>query len=223
MILPQAILFDWDETLAHTREAVSEAIEHTLQKYNKEPWEVTKQKYRDTSKSFKENFPNFFGKDAETAYQDYLSYYQAHCFLKVRPNEGASDFLKLCLKKRIKLYITSNKEKSLLLQEVKQCFPDTQFEKILGNGDASENKPSPAPVFTALQNTTIPITPQNIWLIGDSKQDTDCAYNADIQPILLGNGNFINEEYLRNKLIAPLPLLKFADFYEIIAFISQLS
>ncbi len=120
MILPQAILFDWDETLAHTREAVSEAIEHTLQKYNKEPWEVTKQKYRDTSKSFKENFPNFFGKDAETAYQDYLSYYQAHCFLKVRPNEGASDFLKLCLKKRIKLYITSNKEKSFLTYNLKK-------------------------------------------------------------------------------------------------------
>ncbi len=223
MRLPQAILFDWDETLAHTREAVSEAIEHTLQKYHKEPWEITKNKYRDKTKSFKENFPNFFGKDAVVAYQDYLDYYQKHCFSQVTPNENAADFLTLCHNKGIKLYIISNKEKSLLQHEVKQCFPSTLFEKILGNGDAPQNKPAPAPVFSALQDSTISITPQNVWLIGDSKQDTDCAYQANIQPILLGKGNFMDKTYLREKQTAPLPLLNFSNFHEIMTFLSQLS
>ena len=55
------------------------------------------------------------------------------------------------------LYIVSNKEKSLLLKEVKACFPDIYFNKILGNGDAEQNKPHPAPVFTALSNVNYEI------------------------------------------------------------------
>ena len=69
MPFPKAILSDWDETLAHTRDAVVEALEYVLMQYNKEPWEITKTKYRDTSKSLKENFPNFFAEDADEACQ----------------------------------------------------------------------------------------------------------------------------------------------------------
>ena len=44
--MPQVILFDWDETLAHTRSAVVDAMEYVLKKYGKEPWEIVKTKYR---------------------------------------------------------------------------------------------------------------------------------------------------------------------------------
>ena len=55
----RVVLFDWDGTLAETRPAVVDAMEHTLAAYGREPWDETKRKYRDTSKSLKENFPNF--------------------------------------------------------------------------------------------------------------------------------------------------------------------
>ena len=76
--MPKTIIFDWDDTLAHTRPAVVEAMEYVLKKYNKEPWDITKAKYRDTKKSLKENFPNFFGDKAQSAYQDYINYYTTH-------------------------------------------------------------------------------------------------------------------------------------------------
>lgn len=63
-VFPRAVLFDWDGTLAETRPAVVAAMEHTLAAYGREPWDETKRKYRDTSKSLKENFPNFFGEES---------------------------------------------------------------------------------------------------------------------------------------------------------------
>jgi len=223
MKLPQAILFDWDETLARTRNAVTEAIEYTLQKFGKEPWHITKIKYRDTAKSFKENFPNFFGQKAGEAYQCYLDYYQKHCFPKVTASENAVEFLDLCRSKNIQTYIISNKEKTLLLHEVKQCFPRIAFEKILGNGDAPHNKPDAAPVFAALKNSPYPVTSETVWLIGDSRQDIDCAYNAGIRPILLGKGTFTDKIYLDTKLNANPPLCIFDNFNELTIFLKTLS
>lgn len=62
---PKLISFDWDGTLAQTRSAVVASLEDTLKKYDKEPWDITKKKYRDTDKSLKENFPNFFSEAFE--------------------------------------------------------------------------------------------------------------------------------------------------------------
>lgn len=213
--MPKAILLDWDNTLANTRNSIVEAMEHTLKKYNKEPWNITKTKYRDTKKSLKENFPNFFGSDANNAYTEYLKYYTKYAYNKVSPMENASSFLKFCNQNNIDLYIVSNKEKSLLLKEVDICFPNILFKKILGDGDAPQNKPSPDPVFTALDNVCYKINKDNVWLIGDSKQDTECAYNANIQPILLGKGKFMDDAYIKAKTNSSLPLLVFEDFKEI--------
>ena len=217
--MPNAILLDWDDTLAHTRNSVVEAMEYILKKYEKEPWDITKVKYRDTKKSLKDNFPNFFGEQAKTAYSEYLEYYLKYSYSKVSPMENAGNFLEFCNQNNIDLYIISNKEKSLLLKEVEFCFPDILFKKILGNGDAPLNKPNAAPVFTALNEVEYEINKNTVWLIGDTKQDTDCAYNANIQPILLGKGKFMDDNYIKDKTAASTPLLVFENFKEIIDYL----
>ena len=214
--MPKAVLSDWDDTLAHKRNAIVESMEYILKKYNKEPWDITKAKYRDTKKSLKENFPNFFDEDASRAYSEYLKYYTEYAYNKIYPMKNAKEFLTFCNQNKIDLYIISNKEKSLLLKEVEFCFPNISFKKILGNGDAPLNKPNPAPVFEALDNVTYEINKDNVWLIGDSKQDTECAYNAKIQPILLGKGKFMDDNYIKDKMNSSLPLLVFDGFNDII-------
>ena len=86
----RVVLFDWDGTLAETRPAVVDAMEHTLAAYGREPWDETKRKYRDTSKSLKENFPNFFGEESVRAYDDYLAYYRVHGMRRIVPAPGAA-------------------------------------------------------------------------------------------------------------------------------------
>lgn len=219
--MPKSILLDWDDTLAHTRSSVVGAMEYILKRYNKEPWDITKVKYRDTKKSLKENFINFFGENANIAYEEYLKYYMEYTYNKIRPMEKAIDFLKFCNLNGIDLYIISNKEKSLLLKEVKFCFPNISFKNILGNGDASQNKPNPDPVYKALTDVKYEINKDNVWLIGDSKQDTECALNAEIQPILLGKGKFMEADYIKNKTKSPIPLLVFENFSEIIEYLKN--
>lgn len=216
--MPKAIIFDWDDTLAHTRDSVVESMEYVLTKYGKEPWDITKIKYRDTKKSLKDNFPNFFDQLANDAYQDYLNYYIKFGYNKVTPVDYAENFLEICNQKKIELYIISNKEKSLLLKEVSFCFPYIHFKNILGNGDALRNKPFADPVFKALDKVSYTINEDNVWLIGDTKQDTECAYNAGIQAILLGKGKFMDEEYLNAKIKSPNPLWIFDDFSQMISF-----
>lgn len=217
--MPKAIIFDWDDTLAHTRLAVVESIEYVLKKYNKEPWDITKTKYRDTKKSLKDNFSNFFGENALEAYSNYLEFYEKFGYSKVAPIEHAHEFLQYCSEKNIDLYIISNKEKKLLLKEISFCFPDIKFSKILGNGDALHNKPAPDPVYKVCEKASYSINATNIWLIGDSKQDTECAYNAGIKPMLLGAGKFMDENYIKTRINSSNPLVVFNNYVEIQEFL----
>ena len=85
--------------------------------------------------------------------------------------------------------------------EIEVLFKDINFYKIMANGDSEKNKPDASPIFKALKNIDIEINPNNVWIIGDSKQDIDCAYNANCQPILLGEGKLVEKKYFEEKKI----------------------
>ena len=91
------------------------------------------------------------------------------------------------------IYVICNKERALLTAEVRHFFPDIVFNAVLGNGDAPRNKPAPDPVFAALKNADFAINRETVWLVGDSKQDTDCALAAGVLPVVIGNGKFMGE------------------------------
>ena len=213
---PQAVIFDWDNTLALNRDVVVGAMNKTLAKYGKDDWETIKKEKRDKNKSLKENFVNFFGEELEKqAYNDYLNFYNEFNNLLKAP-DNAKDMLKLLADNEIKVIIVSNKERSLLLDEINVLYSDIDFFKIMANGDSEKNKPDASPVFKSLENTDIKINPKNVWIIGDSNQDIDCGYNAGIQPILYGKGKLAEAEYFKEKMKAIPPMQQIMDFKEII-------
>lgn len=183
---PQAIAFDWDGTLADTREVVTIALNHTLALYGKETWEAVRLKQRNPMKSLKENFQNFFGADAFKAYKTYLTYYRTHCLHDVHPMRGAGELLQYLKQHAVSISIISNKEKSLLISEIQNCFPNIVFNAVLGNGDASQNKPAPDPIWTAYAMAPFDINPQNVWMVGDARVDFESAVTANCLPILIG-------------------------------------
>ena len=63
----QTAAFDWDNTLAYSREALVFAINKILPQYNLPQWDEVKQK-RNRRLSFRDNFPLIFGDNAEEAY-----------------------------------------------------------------------------------------------------------------------------------------------------------
>jgi phosphoglycolate phosphatase len=213
---PQSIIFDWDNTLAENRDVVVSAMNKTLAKYGKDDWDKIKKEKRDNSKSLKENFINFFGeKDAKQAYNDYLEFYNEFIYL-LRAADNALELLKLLTKKNLKIIIISNKERSLLLNEINILYSNINFFKIMANGDSEKNKPDASPVFKALKGTDIEICPENVWIIGDSIQDIECGYNANIQPILYGKGKLAEVEYFDKKRILTPPMKSIDNFIEVI-------
>ena len=207
---PKAVLFDWDSTLAQTRPTVIKALEQTLAHFHKAPWEKLKH-LRQPMLALKDNFPLIFKEESEAAYRFYLKVYQPEL---TSPTDGAKEFLSLCRQKNITLYIISNKERSLLLKEVSLCYPDVPFADILAHGDAKENKPSAEPVKKALKSATYPINAENVWFVGDSLPDSECAYNANIQPIIIGH-NIKDKTYLALRKTAVPPLITVNTFYKL--------
>jgi phosphoglycolate phosphatase len=215
---PRVVVFDWDGTLADNRDIVVDAMNETLAFYGKEEWEIVKRKYRDPNRSLKENFVNFFGASEIEAYGFYLGNYIARIngdnLLRTFP-ETKETLEKLDVE-GIKLIIVSNKERSLLLREKDALFKNVNFYRIIADGDSLKNKPDASPVLMALEGSGIEISPTNIWLMGDSSQDIDCAYNAGCQPILFGDGSLKGKEYFDAKRKAKPPMLSIDSFGEIL-------
>lgn len=215
---PKIIAFDWDNTLALNREVVVNAMNKVLSKYGKAEWDIIKKEKRDKNKSLKENFINFFGEDLEKqAYNDYLNFYHEFNYLLQAP-ENAKEMLYMLNKQNIYIIIVSNKERKLLLDEIKVLYNDINFYKIMANGDSEKNKPDASPIFKAVEDLNLEINYNNMWLIGDSNQDIDCAYNANIQPILYGKGKIADTEYFEEKKKATPPMVQILNFKEIIEF-----
>lgn len=220
---PQVIIFDWDNTLAENRDVVVGSMNKVLAKYGKEEWEIAKKKYRDPNKSLKENFPNFFGENAEKAYEEYLQGYLELYKDLLKPLPFSQEALRRLNKNNpeVKLIIISNKERSLLLMEIEALYRDISFFKIMANGDSEKNKPDASPVFKVLEGTGIEVNPLNVWIIGDSKQDIDCAYNAGCQPILYGKGTLAEAGYFEEKKKLTPSMKNIDSFEEIIKFFNK--
>ena len=67
-------VFDWDNTLAESRTALVYSINQVLEEYGLQDWEIEKKK-RNDDLSFKDNFINIFGQNAQEAYQKYRKKY----------------------------------------------------------------------------------------------------------------------------------------------------
>ena len=61
------------------------------------------------------------------------------------------------------------------------CF----FGSVVGAGDATADKPAGEPVRLALAPSGIPPGEQ-VWFVGDTEIDMECAFNTRCVPVLLG-------------------------------------
>jgi phosphoglycolate phosphatase len=60
------------------------------------------------------------------------------------------------------------------------------FGSIVGAGDARADKPAPEPVHLALAPSSVPAS-EEVWLVGDTAIDMECARNAGCIAVLLGD------------------------------------
>lgn len=183
---PRAVIFDWDNTLVDTWPLIQTAIDATMVAMNREPWGL--EKVRDNvHKSMRESFPEIFGADWQKAGEIYKNTYRSIHLNQIELLPGAVELINALADQEILQFIVSNKMGVTLRKEAKKIAVEKKFFALIGAGDANSDKPSSAPVELALMGSGIDPKKDEVWFIGDTIADIDCAYNSGCRPIVYGH------------------------------------
>ena len=182
------VIFDWDNTLAESRSTLVLVVNQVLKEYKLPDWEEVKL-LRDTNLSFRDNFPRIFGEDkAKEAYERYAEIYPKVVSSHIKTFPYVKEVLKFFKDNGIPILIMSNKDRRLLELELPLLFDKKLFSKIVCGHEAQKDKPNPEQVYYTLQGllTKEEITPETVWVIGDSPIDSTAATQANAQAIRIG-------------------------------------
>ncbi|MBA8667578.1 HAD family hydrolase [Holosporaceae bacterium 'Namur'] len=181
---PKAIIFDWDNTLVDTWDIIHTALGNTFIEFGKPPFTLEESKIY-IHKSMKDSFPSIFGNMWQDAAKRFYVHYLDNHLTHLKSLDNTIDTLNMLRKNNIKMSVLSNKRGDILRKEVEHFGWAEYFVKIMGSLDAAEDKPSPVPAFEIMKCMEID-SPQDVWFIGDSIADMECAVNAGCVPIFYG-------------------------------------
>jgi phosphoglycolate phosphatase len=181
---PRAILFDWDNTLVDNWGAIHEALNATLAAMGHPTWTYDETRLR-VQRSLRDSFPQMFGDRWPEARDIYYQSFSDVHLQTLRPMPGAADLLEELTASGIYLAVVSNKTGKFLRLEAKQLGWDGHFSRLIGATDAAKDKPAVEPVDLALGESGIERNAK-VWFVGDGAVDVECAHNAGISAILVG-------------------------------------
>jgi phosphoglycolate phosphatase len=189
---PEAILFDWDNTLVDSWATIHEALNFLMEAMDKPLWTIEETRER-VRLSLREAFPRIFGERWHEARDIYLDRFRTIHLERLTALPGRTELLENLADNGIFLGIVSNKTGSLLRREADHIGWSALFGSVVGAGDAPLDKPDAAPVRLALEPSGID-PGETVWLVGDTGIDMECAHNSGCVPVLLGGG--ISEQEL---------------------------
>lgn len=184
---PKAIIFDWDNTLVDTWPIIHKALNKTFVKYGITPWTFDETRER-VAHSLRDSFPRLFGDQWEEAGKVYQMFYQNHHLQELESLPLSEDVLKFLKEKGIYVAVVSNKKGPTLRKEVEFIGWGEYFNKLIGSNDTPRDKPFADPVHMALEGSGI-IPGEDVWFVGDTTIDLECAKNTTCVPILYGKAD----------------------------------
>ena len=181
---PAAIIFDWDNTLVNTWPTIHEALNKTFVEMGKEEWSLATTKQR-VARSMRDSFPLIFGDNWEKAGEIYQQNFRAIHLQKLEALPDAEPVLQFLAESQVFVAVASNKKGDNLRKEISHIGWNKYFSNIVGASDTANDKPAPDPVYKALEGSSITASKQ-VWFIGDSAVDMECAYASGCLPVWYG-------------------------------------
>jgi phosphoglycolate phosphatase len=183
IVRPRVILFDWDNTLVDSWRCIWLAMNATLSAMGHPKWSLAETKAR-VARSMRDSFPALFGDRWEEAgdlfYREFKKIHLDH----LRPLPGIPEMLNELTSLGMTMGVVSNKKGSILREEAEHLGWQGMFRSLVGAGDAVSDKPTAAPALLALEPIHVPAG-DDVWFVGDSLVDIQCALNASCTPVLL--------------------------------------
>jgi phosphoglycolate phosphatase len=174
MSVPRAVIFDWDNTLVDSWSTIHEArVRHSL----------------------REAFPALFGERWDEARKLYLDHFTAIHLERMAPIAGVPELLDEIKSARLYTAVLSNKTGAILRREADHLGWSGYFEHLVGAGDASADKPDPAAMALALEGSLH--RGEEVWYVGDTALDMECAARAGCVGVLLGSFDVRDQGFAR--------------------------
>lgn len=181
---PTAILFDWDNTLANGWAAIHAGLNAAFRDFDKPEWTID-EVLANTRRSLAESFPDIFGADWHRARDVFYTAVRQKHLEVLQPMPGTAPMLRIAVTVA-PLAIVSNKQGPMLRDEVAHLRWDGFFKAAIGAGDASGDKPDPAPLRLALRACGVAASPA-AWYVGDTALDMQAARATGLTAVLLGD------------------------------------
>ena len=210
---PEAIIFDWDNTLANGWAAIHAGLNAAFRGFGKPEWTM-EDVLANTRRSLAESFPDIFGPEWHRARDLFYAAVREKHLDVLRPMPGTAPMLRVAVTVA-PLAIVSNKQGPMLRDEVAHMRWDGFFRAAIGAGDAGGDKPDPAPMRLALRACAVPAGPA-AWYVGDTALDMQAARAAGVTAVLLGDAAH------DGGIDACAPDLHFADATALAAHLSTL-
>ena len=192
----KAIVFDMDGTLLDTLQDLTNAVNVALGRYElpeKTVAEVCKVVGNGARNLMKgvvpegEKHPDF-----EAIFEDYKTYYAAHCEEETKPYEGIWELLQELKKRNYKMAVVSNKPDGAVKILAEKYFPGC-FQVAIGDMEGYNRKPAPDLVYKALEE--LGACKEEAIYVGDSDVDLMTAMNAEL-PCVSVTWGFRDREFL---------------------------
>tara|TARA_Y100000588_G_scaffold391611_1_gene500742 strand:+ start:551 stop:1291 length:741 start_codon:yes stop_codon:yes gene_type:complete len=192
---PLGIIFDWDSTLIDNWCAIAHSLNLTLKKMGLQPWTYSEIRTQ-TKQSARDSFPDIFGSKWREALDFFYKAFESNHIQSLTPLPGAEELILNIKSHGMFMGIISNKNGTYLRKEISQLGWHRYFDRIIGASDAEKDKPAVETVVALLQGTNIK-PGKEIWFVGDSVIDLQCAHLAGCLPILVKTGTITSDEILR--------------------------
>jgi phosphoglycolate phosphatase len=180
---PAVLLYDWDNTLVDGWAGVTAALNVVFADFAMPFWTVEDTRAR-ARLSLRETFPTMFGDRWEHARDLFYQAFRDQHLDHLRPMPGAAEAL--AAGAALPQGIVSNKAGHYLRAEVAHLGWAAHFRTVIGAGDASADKPDPAPIHLALQQLGLPAD-ASVWYLGDTALDMQAARAACVTAVLIGD------------------------------------
>jgi phosphoglycolate phosphatase len=182
-VRPTTLLYDWDNTLVDGWAGITAALNAVFTAFDKPLW--TKEDTRNRVRvSLRESFPLMFGDAWERARDIFYAALTDQHLDHVAPMPGVPDVL--AAGAGWPQGVVSNKAGAFLRREVVHLGWAGYFGPVIGAGDASADKPDPAPLVMALRQLGREPGPE-VWYMGDTALDMRAAHAAGLTAVLIGD------------------------------------
>lgn len=185
----RAVIFDLDGTLLDTLEDLTDAVNHTMRKFNCPEHTLTQVRSFVGNgikvlieRCLKDgiNTPQF-----NDIFNEFQQYYTAHCRIKTHPYTGIIELLEKLYADGYKLAIVSNKNQAAVT-ELNSIYFSKYITTAIGNSENIRKKPAPDTTLKAMEDMNC--TREECVYIGDSEVDIETAKNSGLDCISVSWG-----------------------------------